>query len=80
MIGIQNQIQFLFLLATLAQKRKDSLEQRMSFLPVPRNGQPGEVHIIFAVLQLELLSGGAMKEKRESPGVSVKHSHQSNFR
>lgn len=52
----------------------------MNFLPVPRNGQPGEVHIIVAVLQLELLSGGVMKRKRESPRVSVKYSHQSNFR
>lgn len=52
----------------------------MSFLPVPRNGQPGEVHIIFTVLQLELISGGVMKGKSESPGVSGKLSHQSNFR
>lgn len=62
-------IQFPFSLATLTQKAKDSLEQRMNFLPVPRNGQPGEVRIIFAVLQL--LSGGVMKGKRwVSRGVS----------
>lgn len=76
----KNWIQFPFSLATLAQKAEDSLEQRRNFLPVPGNGQPGEVHIIFAVLQLELLSGGVMKGKCESLRVSVKHSHQSHFR
>lgn len=35
---------------------------------------------MFALLQPELLSGGVMKGKRESPRVSVKHSHQTNFR
>lgn len=64
------------LFATLAQKAKGSLEQSS----VPGNGQPGEEQIFFALLQLELLSGGVMKGKHEAPRVSVKHSHQSNFR
>ena len=35
---------------------------------------------MFALLQPELLFGGLMKGKCESPRVSVKHSHQTNFR
>lgn len=36
--------------------------------------------VMFALLQPELSSGGVMKRKCESPRVSVKHSHQTNFR
>lgn len=35
---------------------------------------------MFARLQPELLSGRVMREECESPRVSVKHSHQTNFR
>lgn len=34
----------------------------------------------FALLQPELLSGGVMKGRCETARVSVKHSHQTNFR
>lgn len=37
-------------------------------------------HVKFALLQPELLSGGVMKRRCETPRVSVKHSHQTNFR